>query len=58
MEPYGCNRWHSDANQTSPKTAQISETVAVACDRLRKTFHGKEGVDAAWSNDDEVPARD
>jgi hypothetical protein len=43
MEPSGRNRWQPVANATLPETAQIGETVAIGCDRLRREAHGKEG---------------
>jgi hypothetical protein len=40
----GGNRWQIGSEQTRLKQAR---TVAVGCDRLRATFHGKEGVDGS-----------
>ena len=47
MEPSGRNPWQSLANGTGSKTAQTGETVALGCDRLPASFHGKEGVDGS-----------
>ena len=47
MEPSGRNRSQPVANGTAAKTAQTGETVAVGCDQLPKSFHGKEGVDGS-----------
>ena len=44
MEPRGCNRWQSAANRLSAKRRKHAKTVAVGCDRLPETFHGKQGV--------------
>jgi hypothetical protein len=44
MEPSGRNRV---ANREAPKTAKQDETVAVGCDQLPVTFHGKEAVDGS-----------
>jgi hypothetical protein len=43
MEPSGRNPWQSLANGTASKTARTSETVAVGCDRLPDSFHGRRG---------------
>jgi hypothetical protein len=42
MEPRGCNQWLLVANRPGLKTAKASQTVAVGCDQLPETFHGKE----------------
>ena len=47
MEPRGCNPWQSVANQTGAETGKQAKTVAVGCDLLPETFHGKEGVDGS-----------
>jgi hypothetical protein len=47
MEPNGCNPWQLVANGTDLKTAQKAKTVAVGCDQLPESFHGKEGVDGS-----------
>ena len=46
MEPRGCNRWQSVANQIGAEPAKTSEIVAVSCHQLPETFLVKEGV---WS---------
>jgi hypothetical protein len=47
MEPSGRNPWQPVANGTRPKAAQLAKTVAVGCNRLPITAHGKEGVDGS-----------
>jgi hypothetical protein len=47
MEPSGCNRSQSVANEPVARTAQTSEKFAVGCDQLPESFHGKEGVDGS-----------
>jgi hypothetical protein len=47
MEPRGCNRWQSDANQVSAKGRKQAKCVATGCHQLPETFHGKEGVDGS-----------
>ena len=46
MEPRGCNRWQSVANQLGGKPSEQAETVAVGRDWLPEEFHGKGHVDA------------
>jgi hypothetical protein len=41
MEPSGRNWSLPVANGTTAKPAQTGETVAVGCDQLPKSFHGK-----------------
>src|SRR5438874_2679529 len=58
MEPRGCNRWQSAANRLSAKRRKHAKTVAVGCDRLPETFHGKEGVDGSSpSEGSKTPAK-
>jgi hypothetical protein len=47
MEPRGCNRWQPIANPRALRTAEISQNLAVGCDRLPAEVHGKEGVDGS-----------
>jgi hypothetical protein len=44
MEPSGRKRSQLVANGLAPKRPKRAKTVAVGCDRLPETFHGKEGV--------------
>jgi hypothetical protein len=44
MEPGGRNQWQPVAARAR-KPRNQAKTVAVDCDRLPETFHGKEGVD-------------
>jgi hypothetical protein len=44
MEPRGCKRWQSGANQIGSEPPKQAKTVALGCDRLLKAAHGKEGV--------------
>jgi len=44
MEPRGCNWWQAVANRLGLRGRNQAKTVAVDCDRLPETFHGKEGV--------------
>jgi hypothetical protein len=46
MEPRGCNRWQSTAIASGPEAQEQAKTVAVGCDQLPETFHGKGHVDA------------
>jgi hypothetical protein len=41
MEPSRRNQWQPVANGTALKTAHSSETLAVGCDQLPESFHGK-----------------
>jgi hypothetical protein len=43
-EPSGRNPWQSLANGTASKRPRQAKTVAVGCDRLPESFHGKQGV--------------
>ena len=47
MEPCGRNSRQSLANGTPLKRPRQAKTVAVGCDRLPESFHGKEGVDGS-----------
>ena len=47
MEPRGCNQWLLVANRRALKPPKQAKTVAVVCDQLPETFHGKEGVDGS-----------
>jgi hypothetical protein len=47
MEPSGCNRWQPVANGTPQKRLRQAKTVAVGCNQLPESFHGKEGVDGS-----------
>jgi hypothetical protein len=55
MEPLWSPVVATDGNQRQIERPQErrkqGKTVAVGCDRLPEKFHGKEGVDAVWSND-------
>ncbi len=57
MEPRGCNRWQSVANQVGPEPAKQAKSVAVDCHRLPEKFHGKEGVDGSspWEGSAKAP---
>ena len=41
MEPRGCNRSQPAANGAAAKTLEQAKAVAVGCDRLPESFHGK-----------------
>jgi hypothetical protein len=47
MEPSGRNRWQPVAIARPGKSRKEGKTVAVGCDQLPKSFHGKEGVDGS-----------
>jgi hypothetical protein len=47
LEPRGCNWWQAVANRLGLKGRNQAKTVAVDCDRLAETFHGKEGVNGS-----------
>ena len=49
MEPSGRNRWQPVANRTAGKSRKEGKTVAVGCDQLPKSLHGKEGVGGSKS---------
>jgi hypothetical protein len=44
MEPSGCNRRQPAANRPDPKPRGPANSVAIGCDQLPATFHGKQGV--------------
>jgi hypothetical protein len=47
MEPSGCDPWQSEAMGCAQKRLRQAKTVAVGCDQLPESFHGKEGVDGS-----------
>ena len=53
MEPSGRNPSQSAANGMPAKTAQTSENVAVGCDQLPESFHGKENSGLFSSSGDQ-----
>ncbi len=51
MEPSGCNRRQSVANQIRAEPAKQAKPVATGCHQLRETFHGKQGVSGSSSEE-------
>jgi hypothetical protein len=47
MEPRGCNRSQSAANQKAAEPQKQAKSVAAGGHRLPESFHGKEGVDGS-----------
>src|SRR5436190_23748138 len=47
MEPSGRNCGNRSQMGVRRERLRQAKTVAVSCDRLPKTFHGKEGVDGS-----------
>ena len=45
MEARGCNRGNQWQMARPRRPLEQAKTVAVGCDRLPESFHGKEGVD-------------